>query len=292
MFELKSNRALSLVAFLAWALLLPGPSPAEAPPVTATYLANEGILLASGDDKVLVDALFPGIRNYPSVPEEVRSELLAGHPPFDGIDVILATHHHRDHFGPTEALAFMRASGDSVLVSTPQALRLMRVNGDIAPELDRRLHAYYPAEGDSLSFRAGAISIEILNLHHGRDRRPLVENLGFVIDFDGFRILHVGDTEASLDEFARYDLAARRIDLALVPGWFLAEPEWARITRSLAPRALVAMHLAEPGAPRSWFGSAGSLAKRKDLIREAFPEAWIPDEALQTRDFPRTSAER
>jgi len=38
--------------------------------VKITYLANEGFLLSSEEEKVLVDALFDGIRHSPRPPRE------------------------------------------------------------------------------------------------------------------------------------------------------------------------------------------------------------------------------
>lgn len=273
------------MATLFVALAVSCPALLQASGVTVTYLANEGFLLASGEEKVLIDALFPGIDNYPTVPATVRADLVAARGPFAGVDLVLATHYHDDHFGPEEVLAFLTTQRDAPLVSTPQAVERIRASGEIDPELQSRLHAVHPREGDSVTFTEGAVRVEILNLHHGRGRRPPVENLGFLIELGGLRILHVGDTEVSLADVAPYDLDERAIDLALLPGWFLAEPGWAEVTRALAPRAIVAMHLAEPDAPASWFGSAGSLEGRKRRIREAFPGVWIPSRPLESRQF-------
>ncbi len=44
------------------------------------------------------------------------------------------------------------------------------------------------------------------------------------------------------------------------------------------------MHLAEPTAPVSYFGPAGSRAKRIERIHEVDPDAVIL-ESLETRDF-------
>ena len=65
--------------------------PTAATGVEITYLANEGFLLAAGEKKVLIDALFPGITNYPAVPEPIRSRLERAETPFDGVDLVLAT---------------------------------------------------------------------------------------------------------------------------------------------------------------------------------------------------------
>ncbi len=255
------------------------------PTMTVTYLANEGFLLSAGETKVLVDALFPGIRHYPKLTEDTRAELLAARPPFDEVDLVLATHSHEDHFGPAETLAFLSASPNAVLVTTPQAVARLTAAADFDPAIRARVHAIHPAEGASQTVSASGASVEVLNLHHGHERRPPIDNLGFVIHLGGFVVLHIGDTEATLPEFSAYALGSRRIDLALLPGWFLAEPKWTPVTHSLSPRALAAMHLAEPDAPPSWFGSAGSLAGRMRRIRADFPGIWIPRAALESRTF-------
>ncbi len=61
----------------AWALaggaLFAGGAPAAAEGVEVTYLGNEGFLIAAGDVRVVVDALFDdGIKGYPTVPPGPR----------------------------------------------------------------------------------------------------------------------------------------------------------------------------------------------------------------------------
>lgn len=255
------------------------------PHLRVTYLANEGFLLQSGEQKLLIDALFPGIRNYPRVTGSLREDLLAARPPFSGIKVALASHHHDDHFGPTEALTFLATSLETVLIATPQAIARFDEAKGWTAEIGARVRGIYPAEGRSTTVNLPGISIEILNLHHGRGRRPWVENLGFLIDVNGFRVLHVGDTEATVEDFRPYDLPSRSIDLAILPGWFLAEPNWVAVSQSLGARNIAAMHLAEESAPPSWFGSSKNLEGRLQLIRTNFPDAWIPRGPLDSRVF-------
>ena len=51
--------------------------------VRVTYLANEGFLIARGEQKVLLDALFPGIDNYPVPAAETVADIQSGEAPFD-----------------------------------------------------------------------------------------------------------------------------------------------------------------------------------------------------------------
>ena len=69
-----------------------------APEVRVTYVGNAGFLIAVGDKKILIDALFSGFPGGYTLPEEIRDKMALGRPPFDGIDLALATHSHGDHF--------------------------------------------------------------------------------------------------------------------------------------------------------------------------------------------------
>ena len=109
-----ATRALLITAALAvlparpWAPVQEG--------VTVTFLANEGVLLSAGNRKVLIDALFQEYRPmYALPPDSTRRALQAARPPFDGVDLILATHHHGDHYQPAQVAAHMRANPRAVV---------------------------------------------------------------------------------------------------------------------------------------------------------------------------------
>ncbi|MFQ5351382.1 MAG: MBL fold metallo-hydrolase, partial [Thermoanaerobaculia bacterium] len=91
----------------------------EAPEVQVIYLANEGFLLEAGETKVLVDALFgEGLRGYPVVPAPIRAELEGARGRFAGVDLILASHFHGDHFDAAAVARHLRANPGAVFLST------------------------------------------------------------------------------------------------------------------------------------------------------------------------------
>ena len=247
--------------------------------VEVTYLANEGFLIARGEKRVLVDALFPGIRHYPVVPDQVAAAMESGRSPFDGVDLALASHHHGDHFGADQVRRFLLGTPGAFFLSTPQAVESVNPSG-----LEGRLRAHYPPEGESASVELSGIEVTIFNLHHGRSR-VATQNLGLMIDLDGFRVLHIGDTEISANEIRPLRLDEREIDLALLPAWVLTEPSFSGVVEEIGAASVAAMHLATPGAPSSWFGSAGSRARRVAEIERRYPEAWVPNEPLEKRSF-------
>lgn len=253
--------------------------------VQITYLANEGFLLEAGETKVLVDALSgDGLRGYPVVPAKIRAELESARGRFAGIDLILASHYHGDHFDAAAVARHLRANPDAVFLSTRQAVDALR--RELGEEDGFEIVTSYPEEGKLAQLSLPGVTVEVLNLHHGRGRRPLVENLGLLIRLGGLDLLHVGDTEAEERDLQPYKELLTEIDVWLQPGWLLTDPDWQR-TRDLATgdSSLVAMHLFAPNAPAEWFGAARNLEGQVAAIHEALPEAWVPLEPLATRHY-------
>jgi L-ascorbate metabolism protein UlaG (beta-lactamase superfamily) len=252
----------------------------QAAGVTITYLANEGFLLQAGEDAVLIDALFgDGLAGYPTVPQPLRDELEDGRGRFRGIDCVLATHFHGDHFNPQVVARFL-SRVPAQFISTREAVE------NVLPALVSREgpdpHGLRPARHQVEVVDCGGVSVSAMSFHHGRLG---VKNLAFLVDFDGLTILHVGDTEITADEIRPWRLVDRQIDVALLPAWHLTEPTWLPIIEEIGARHLVAMHLASADAPSSWFGSAGSLEGRIAEIQRQVPTAWIPIEAMERRVF-------
>lgn len=270
--------------FLLAAVLCASTAVAE---TTVTYIANAGFLLAAGEKKVLIDALFDsGLGGYQRIPAGLRPFLEGAAGPFEGVDLVLSTHHHGDHFGHNAVINHLRANPAARFVSTPQAVGRVRLQLRDEPELRLLVQELLPEEGDRTSFSHRGIAVDALNLHHGRDRDPPVQNLGFLVDLDGFKILHIGDTEAGADVFAPLALAADGIDVALLPAWFLTVDEWIHVVRRhIRPRSIVAMHIAEPGAPVHYFGEDGGYEQRLEKIRENFPAAVILERPGDARRY-------
>ncbi len=260
-------------------------SDAKSPQIEVTYLGNEGFLIAAGETRVLVDALFgEGLDGYPVVPAGPRKQLEAATGPFAGVDLVLATHYHGDHFNAEAAAEHLRNNPGARFVSTHQAIDKLKGLSGFAQIADR-VQGFWPAEGSRETITHGDVTVTVLNLHHGRGRRPEVQNLGLLIDVGGLRLFHVGDTEVSLDDVRPYDLGAADIDVFFAPTWFFTNDRFSHIFDVVDAPIRVVMHIAAPGAPASWFGDDGSRPKRLERIRKADPKAII-FEAMETRRLP------
>jgi L-ascorbate metabolism protein UlaG (beta-lactamase superfamily) len=90
--------------------------------VTVTFVANEGVLLSSRSGKVLIDALFRSYKDFVVPSDSLRQAMEAGRPPFDSVNLALATHWHGDHFEPRPVTAFLRANPGATFLASRQVL--------------------------------------------------------------------------------------------------------------------------------------------------------------------------
>ena len=274
--------AVALAAALPLAFPAPGPAavaallaadePSAAARLELLYLANEGVIVSDGGRRVAIDALFgDGLPDYPAVPAAERAALEGGRGDFGQIDLLLATHAHADHFDPAAVARHLAANPDALFVSTPAAVAALLALPD-GSAFAERTRGLLPAEGaarETIAWRG--IRVTAFNLHHGRELVTPVDHLGFLVELGGRRIVHLGDTEATLAELtAALGRERGRIDLLLVPYWrLLPADDRAGLRRALEPKRLAAFHLPRPESPADWFGAPGSLpALRLHLTRE------------------------
>ena len=281
-----------IAAVLSLLLALSWNSPTRAgedgtPGVRITYLANEGFLLETGDTQVLIDALFgSGLPNYLVVPAAIRADLEGARGRFAGVDLILASHSHADHFDAAAVARHLRANPAATFLSTEEAVAEVREElGEQAQRLN--LVAAHPDRGESTSFELAGVALRVLNLHHGRLPVP---NHGLIVSVGGVDVLHAGDSSADASDLGPYAEPLEEVDVWLLPDWLMGAADWeAARGRAAGPTWLVNMHLAAPGAPPDWFGSARSHERRIELILEELPDTWIPVEPLESRFYPAPS---
>lgn len=223
---------------LALLALAAGSPPARE--VELTYLANEGFLIRSGETKVLIDAFVTEPYSmYAAVPEATFAAMVDGEPPFDGVDLVLASHVHDDHFQARAADAYLGARDAVPFLSSPQVV------GKVAVRDEDRIVALLPPDEKTREAERGDVKVEFLRLPHaGGARAREVQNLGHLIDVGGVRVLHVGDADLDSGPLAGYGLASRGIDVALIPYWWLGSAEMlAQVRERLGDARLVAMHV-------------------------------------------------
>jgi L-ascorbate metabolism protein UlaG (beta-lactamase superfamily) len=251
--------------------------------VAVSHLANAGVMISRGESRVVIDALFgDGLAGYPVVAARERADLEAARGRFAGVDLVLATHLHADHFDAAAVVRHLQANPGALFVSTPEAVAAVRAQS-AAVALAGRLRAVLPPEREHETIRHSGVTVTVFQLHHGRALTRPVTNLGFLVELGGRRIVHLGDTEATADELAATGLASSGVDLALVPFWRLLDDDGRNaIDRALRPTRVAAIHVPRLDADDDYFGAAGGRraldarvglpASRVEIFDEAAPD--------------------
>lgn len=225
-----------------------------------TYIGCEGVLVRSSAGSVLIDGLFgPEAEGFHTPSAAALAEVRAARPPFDRVDVVLATHHHEDHFDPAAVAEYMRASAHTRFASTPQAVERLLAR---APELASRAVAVAAPEGVRVGHEFGGVRAEAFGLSHGKVNYADVQQVGWVVTLDGRSVVHLGDGIIDEKTLRRAQLLDAPIDVGVLPFWFLTYPFGKRlVARAFRPRAVFAVHI--------------RLHEREQVVNEI--ESWIGD---------------
>lgn len=160
------------------------------------------------------------------MPQIVKPEDLA-------LDVLIATHFHRDHFD-VDAVPEMMANGKTVLFC---ALDCMEDVKQLGIEESRVI---YVRPGDR--HKVGDFDIRFVHSDHG-EGAPL--EVGALISVDGKNVLEVGDTSLHIDWKDEY-LCAGPLDILIAPinGAYgnMNEKECVELAECLEPKITVPSH--------------------------------------------------
>ncbi|MFA6127253.1 MAG: MBL fold metallo-hydrolase [Bacteroidales bacterium] len=235
--------------------------PAKTPAFSSvTYIANEGFLIETANHKILIDALFGNIRgNWCDQPgDSVINLILKGVPPFDNTDVLLVTQKHIDHFNEAMTISFLENNMKSELICPDQVNELLKHNAHYL-QVAERIHSFRSDTIFDHSLSVNNIKIRTMRFRHGPwfetdsmtgqryDLHQGVENFGYQVESDGFRLLHTGDCNTgNLSQFIKYGLFNQEFDAAFFDRVFLKPEGMNLINQFSGIKNLILMHI-EPG---------------------------------------------
>ncbi len=253
------------------ALLLSFAAVLNAQELKITYIANEGVLLEAEGKKVLIDALFDDFyEDYLSPEANTIDKMMKSESPFTKVDLVLTTHIHRDHFEVTTTGDFLKNHKESVLLSSNQ----------IKNELTSKYVDFKNIEGRVKSHERGVVTLQdeingikvnsFFIYHAGGERTRNIENMGFVVEIGGKRVLHLGDSDMDISRFESLKLAQYNIDIALVPYWYMTSDDGKIILdNELKAKQLIGIHY--PKAPsRSALGEIEKQYPKAIVFRKVF----------------------
>ena len=250
--------------------------PAQSPTVEVTYIANEGVLISSGGKQVLIDGLHREYGpEYAFLPAADRDKIENAKAPFDQIDLILVSHRHLDHFHPESVGLHLQHNPKAVLVSSQQVAEEVEKNFKDFQAIKSRVTAATPPWKERVAMKVAGIDFEILSLRHGTGLHATIQNLGHIIKLGGKKLLHVGDADTSIENFASFNLDKEAIDIAFLPDWFLLSSEGQTLIRDhIKPKQLVAIHV-----------SPSEGTKVSERIRQPFPGAVAFTTMLEKKQY-------
>ncbi|MDT0596374.1 MBL fold metallo-hydrolase [Glaciecola petra] len=205
---------------------------------SATYLANESVLVTNGNSKVLFDPFFHNnYGQYQLVPAETLKKVFAGQAPFDDIDAIVISHAHGDHFAADEVLRYLSLYPKTKLVAPQQAIDELRALTG-ADKVSSQLYEV------KLAFNQAPQQIELGEMvfegvripHAGWPGRADIENIVFRVTLsnteadkknENITVMHMGDADANDDHYLPFKAhwQSRETDLAFPPYWFFYQLE-------------------------------------------------------------------
>jgi L-ascorbate metabolism protein UlaG (beta-lactamase superfamily) len=210
-----------------------------------TYIANEGVLISSGDKQVLIDGLHREYqRAYAFLPPLQRDKIENAQSPFDQIDLVLVSHRHLDHFHPESVGLHLQHNPNAVLVSSQQVVDEVANNFKDFQTIKARVTATTPAWKERRAMKVADIDLEVLGIRHGTGRHASIQNLGHLIKLGGKKLLHVGDADTAIENFQDLNLDDEGIDIAFIPYWFLVDEEGRKVLREhIKPKQIIAVHI-------------------------------------------------
>jgi L-ascorbate metabolism protein UlaG (beta-lactamase superfamily) len=247
-------------------------------PLQLRFIANEGVLVSSGEKKVLIDALFdkPN-KEYRAPSPEVLGKIMKGEAPYDGVALLLVTHNHPDHFDAPLAARYMETFPGVILLAPADAAAELRKAATDGEKIAPRVASLEAKPGEKMQRELNKIPVTAFRtLHSGDQESPM--NFMYLFELNGWRVFHEGDSTGKTDEYQSFGLGSVPVDLALVHFWFPLEPNCARFLQEvLKPDHIALMHLPirlESDAP-------GKI----DLIRKYYNDIFLMLPGLPAKVF-------
>lgn len=244
--------------------------------VTITQLANEGVILADGDSRVMIDGMVVEPYSiYGGLPAAAIPRFEAASGEFGNIGLALVSHRHHDHNQPAAACTFLQASDNTSLRTSEQVIGLIREKCRAFITTSPRVMTIDPQYDAPYRMSFGDVSVTIFPLSHGTRKYAKIQNYGHLVEIGGLRVLHIGDAAMDPTDFERAGLDRVELDVALIPFWFFQPgPGAAVIDRFLDAPLKLAVHI-----------PPGEMEEVKHYMADAYPRVQILEQPLEQIRF-------
>lgn len=182
--------------------------------ISVSYIANSGYFIELGDKNVLIDAVFNQCIGTYSCPDSLLIDrMIYGKYPFEKVDLVLITHNHPDHVSDSLLVEMLNKRSDFDLILSQQVFNSIKSRIELS-QFENRVHVIQLDAVEATHIQIKETQIDIARSKHADTYD--IENLCFIINDNGFRILHTGDCwpESILDIDSEF---FNEVDLAIIP---------------------------------------------------------------------------
>ncbi len=222
--------------------------------VEIQYLANQGVLITSGNTQILIDAVFKReFEHLDVLPETELTKIENAESPYDQVDLILATHVHGDHFSADITGKHLMRNKKAIFLGPKETVDNLEENFEGFESISSRVRSETPDFQESKTVWLNGIEIKILRLEHlGSSPWKEAENVAYLITIEGKKIIHFGDGKLDIKNLEKFNLPDEDIDVAILPFWQLGPADQKNIIDTyINPKQILAAHIPPSGQDKA-----------------------------------------
>jgi L-ascorbate metabolism protein UlaG (beta-lactamase superfamily) len=208
------------------------------------YIANSGICIRHKDRTVVIDGVHTQTPQ-PYYPVHIKTieKMLLNKEPFQNIDLMFFTHHHTDHFDAEATNEILKRNKHIQLIATRTVLDMLAACDNYNEMLSAQIRPLSVPQYKSIQMNLRGIPCEVTSLLHDGEIYQGVENYSYLFELKNKLFLHVGDAQASLNNFESAGLFERHVDYLIVPFPFIGLRAGRKIITQIDPQKVIVTHL-------------------------------------------------
>ncbi|MCB0278892.1 MAG: MBL fold metallo-hydrolase, partial [Calditrichaeota bacterium] len=210
-----------------------------------TYFANEGIVINTANQLIVIDGLFrEGVDyGYEKVPASELSRIETGRAPYNQKMLILVSHIHADHFDPQSVAAALLNNENARLYSSSQVISSVYSYLEKS-QFSKRIIDITPQLYQSKKVDFSEFEIVFHRMRHGYSKNYQIENIAHLINFKKISLLHIGDADMIPENFNRLKINKDQQLVAFLPGWYMTNNQGnSLIDQYINTKQLIAVHV-------------------------------------------------
>jgi L-ascorbate metabolism protein UlaG (beta-lactamase superfamily) len=209
-------------------------------------------------------------------PDKIASRIISSQEPFNKVHLMLITHDHGDHFNDSMVVKYLNYNPNNILIAPSSVTKVILEHPDYKKNKNQIVKIDIVNQGKIDTIIQG-IRIKSFLLQH--DNRPEIENIGYLIDMNGIKILHTGDcTGSDTLQLKNLQLINENIDIAFLNFYGFWRDKKSRdfLMNYINPKNIVLIHI----PPKEIESIKGSVNKISDFI-----DITVFDKSMDRKSF-------